>query len=1117
MKKQLLKKILVFTLMLALIAGVIPNITDTSAATKPSKPSISLKALSDGTGIKITIKKTKNADGYGISIKAPGEKEYVEVATLNKSGKKKRSTTIKNLSSGEYSVGVRAYKTSGKKKVWGKYGYKSITLVSSADTGKALSPEEQFKKDYPKLQALVDNGSIGLKIESKPVRDTIKLGSFNMLLSDYYEVYSDKKDDIEWEVLEYSADGKSAFVISKYVIDSRPYNKKDVSITWEKCSLRKWLNNDFINTAFSDSDRALIKTTTVKTTENPYRKGTTGGKDTKDKIFVLSYEEANKYYLPENADPEEYDEEELASRIGYLISGENVSWTLRTPGYDQNERMSVSYSGEIEPCKEVDYYFGIRPAFWIELTSELIKANNLSVGKDGPNTKDDIILTFGTYDYPDEEGETYGNPDNLEWYICDYDEKENKALLLSRYIVKDMKYLAGTSDNSWEKSDINRWLNTEFYNSAFSDDEAARIMINLINEPDIVNVKDKVFVLSKAEVEKYIKDYDIRIAGYTYGTVGDWWLRTPGENYYCVYSIYSTGNFEDLTDVTDTSGVRPAIYLNLDLEIKAEDLAPEAPVVKAVPTSDKTGIEITVDRNFDTDGYDIFLKKPGSDGSEKAASITEDGSECRSCTIRALDAGEYTVSAVAYRKYGNEKIAGPYGNEVKVVIDGFAEREHLELKYPELVKLFDKGIIGFNFEYERDSVKLGSWKDTALEWEVLEYSEDGKSALLLCKNLVEKRKYNSKDESVTWENCSLRKWLNGDFLKSAFSDDEKKLILKSTVINEDNEEMETDGGNDTEDQVFIPSYSEFKKYAEENIRGGYTGSSSVTYIGGDFGSYWLRTVGRDGEDTDFSDWDEEDWEDYEEEDYQEGYAVYVSKYDGRANLEGSGVAYASMGVRPMIRISLTDEIVAKNNLTVGNNKNLSQMYIVMGSQKNQQGSDSLEWEILEYDEKNNRALLINRYLISKNTYKDFEKYSDKNVATWADSSIREWLNKDFYASVFSKEEQALIEEVEIENPDNPKTKTKGGDNTFDKLFLLSIPEVQKYFGTEDLDKASTSRICTFRDGSAYEWWLRSPGSGKARKNSNSAAFVDKFGVALGNYYRIENTAGVRPVMWITLG
>ena len=241
MKKQLLKKILVFTLMLALITGVIPNITDTSAATKPSKPSISLKAVSDGTGIKVTIKKTENADGYSISVKAPGEQDYSEVKLLKKNGKKKRSVTIKNLSSGEYSVGVRAYKTSGKKKVWGNYSYKSITLKSASGTGEALSPEEeQFKADYPKIQALVDNGSIGLNVERKTVRDTITLGSYNMAIDDGANAVTPNKIDIEWEVLEYSDDGKSAFVISKNIITCRSYNKKRTERKFHKfCFFKK--------------------------------------------------------------------------------------------------------------------------------------------------------------------------------------------------------------------------------------------------------------------------------------------------------------------------------------------------------------------------------------------------------------------------------------------------------------------------------------------------------------------------------------------------------------------------------------------------------------------------------------------------------------------------------------------------------------------------------------------------------------------------------------------------------------------------------------------------------------------------------------------------------------
>lgn len=64
---------------------------------------------------------------------------------------------------------------------------------------------------------------------------------------------SNGKEKIEWLVLEVK-DGK-ALVISKYALDCKPYNTSSTNVTWETCSLRNWLNNDFINSAFSATEK----------------------------------------------------------------------------------------------------------------------------------------------------------------------------------------------------------------------------------------------------------------------------------------------------------------------------------------------------------------------------------------------------------------------------------------------------------------------------------------------------------------------------------------------------------------------------------------------------------------------------------------------------------------------------------------------------------------------------------------------------------------------------------------------------------------------------------------------------------------------------------------------
>ena len=74
----------------------------------------------------------------------------------------------------------------------------------------------------------------------------------------------------------------------KYVLDCKQFNDEYVDVSWENCTLRKWLNNDFYSTAFSKSEQSSILLTALKNENNIKYKSISGGNDTKDKVFLLS-------------------------------------------------------------------------------------------------------------------------------------------------------------------------------------------------------------------------------------------------------------------------------------------------------------------------------------------------------------------------------------------------------------------------------------------------------------------------------------------------------------------------------------------------------------------------------------------------------------------------------------------------------------------------------------------------------------------------------------------------------------------------------------------------------------------------------------------------------------
>ena len=89
-------------------------------------------------------------------------------------------------------------------------------------------------------------------------------------------------------------DGK-ILAVSLYSLDCIPYNEEFTEVTWEDCSLRKWLNEDFYNAAFSISEKNLIPVVTLENDDHPMLH-TDGGNDTEDKVFCLSLEETEKYF-----------------------------------------------------------------------------------------------------------------------------------------------------------------------------------------------------------------------------------------------------------------------------------------------------------------------------------------------------------------------------------------------------------------------------------------------------------------------------------------------------------------------------------------------------------------------------------------------------------------------------------------------------------------------------------------------------------------------------------------------------------------------------------------------------------------------------------------------------
>lgn len=133
----------------------------------------------------------------------------------------------------------------------------------------------------------------------------------------------------------------------------------------------------------------------------------------------------------------------------------------------------------------------------------------------------------------------------------------------------------------------------------------------------------------------------------------------------------------------------------------------------------------------------------------------------------------------------------------------------------------------------------------AIEWRVL--AVEGRKALLLSRHALEPVKFHSVKETVSWETCSLREWLNGTFLQVAFNDQERQAILTTSNSNEKGEGVpqKAKGGNVTLDHLFLLSYREAIRYFRDNQdRIAFTRLPDGT--NGEIRAWWLRSISETG-------------------------------------------------------------------------------------------------------------------------------------------------------------------------------------------------------------------------------------------------------------------------------
>ncbi|MGI6071455.1 MAG: DUF6273 domain-containing protein [Lachnospiraceae bacterium] len=179
------------------------------------------------------------------------------------------------------------------------------------------------------------------------------------------------------------------------------------------------------------------------------------------------------------------------------------------------------------------------------------------------------------------------------------------------------------------------------------------------------------------------------------------------------------------------------------------------------------------------------------------------------------------------------------------------------------------------------------------------------------------------------------------------------------------------------------------------------------------------------------------------------------------------------------------------------------------SDKYGNSTEPIEWKVL--DVADGKALIISVKALERVRFN--ERYAD---ATWADSTLRSWMNGEFAQTAFTAEELDRILVTKVSTADNAKWGTRGGADTEDKIFALSKEELEKYFpvasdrGAKPTEAAKVQGIYTYDENGYCCWWLRTPGYVQY-----AASRVNVGGGISDTIYDDKRAhRAARPAMWI---
>lgn len=425
--------------------------------------------------------------------------------------------------------------------------------------------------------------------------------------------------------------------------------------------------------------------------------------------------------------------------------------------------------------------------------------------------------------------------------------------------------------------------------------------------------------------------------------------------------------------------------------------------------------------------------------------VTEDMTEWDQITF-----GMYPQTQITGNALTDEIINAEYDAETgDAVVDGVRYRR------------MQQDDANTTMNYKEEENRYFRWEP--IQWNVL--AADGDDLFVMAAQEVDCKRYHEERTDVTWKESDLRAWLNQDFYEAAFSEEEQAEILTTDVQNDKNSIYGISGGKNTSDRIYLLSEGELATEAygfcsrqiqeEERISQsknflptdyaysrGVTTSKLSTDTKKNGSTWWLRSPGR-----------------------SQKYALDVS--NGICNTDGDGIMCSNVGVVPVMHLkrsaitaemfknpvhtcirdhvstwdtvsmgsypgaevtgdALTDQIRkasydASGDATVAGTKYRRILKEGTADSYTYYKWEAILWRVL-YNDGEILYLAAEKALDAK-AYDEIPEGGDFSDTgnQWSDSTLRQWMNQEFYQTAFGEAERSAIAATELNNPSDSST------------------------------------------------------------------------------------------------